>query len=48
MCLSISCSKLIYSFLDLSDMIQPTLDQLNPCFDDLLQNFDFLTSTLPV
>ncbi|XP_065055082.1 uncharacterized protein LOC135683680 isoform X2 [Rhopilema esculentum] len=32
------------TFSDLSDMIQPTLDQLNPCFDELLQNFDFLTS----
>jgi len=32
------------TYTDLSDMIQPTLDQLNPCFDELLQNFDFLTN----
>ena len=32
--------------LDSSDMFQPTLDQLNPCFDELLQNFDFFTSKL--
>eukprot|EP00112_Aurelia_sp_Birch-Aquarium-sp1_P004990 Seg1566.8 transcript_id=Seg1566.8/GoldUCD/mRNA.D3Y31 product="Carbohydrate-responsive element-binding protein" protein_id=Seg1566.8/GoldUCD/D3Y31 len=32
------------TFTDLSDMIQPTLDQLNPCFDELLDNFDFLTA----
>ena len=23
-------------------MIQPTLDHLNPCFDELMENFDFL------
>ncbi|XP_057294430.1 uncharacterized protein LOC130622980 [Hydractinia symbiolongicarpus] len=29
-------------FKDTSGIIQPTLDHLNPCFDELMENFDFL------
>ena len=29
-----------------SGMMQPTLDHLNPCFDELMDNFDFLFTDL--
>ncbi|XP_047141571.1 MLX-interacting protein isoform X1 [Hydra vulgaris] len=37
-------------YKDSSVMIQPTIDHLNPCFDELMENFDFLfsdCSTIP-